>query len=92
MDLYKYAMWFSPYVSSELVADCFEMAREARTLDMQASPYDMSQFGLVPIRVESPDGRAEYVVRQRQLMNAAAPLRARLLEQLVRLHQALTVG
>lgn len=86
MDLYKYAMWFSPYIGSDLVADCFELARAARTLDMQASPYDVSQFDLVPIRVETPEGRLEYASRQREIMHAAQPLRSRLLSQLRSLH------
>jgi hypothetical protein len=92
MDLYKYAMWFSPYVNSELVADCFELARTARTLDMQASPYDVSQFGLEPIRVENPEGRLEYASRQRELMNAALPLRDRLLTSLTGLREAINVS
>jgi len=89
MDLYKYAMWFSPYVNSELVADCFELARTARTLDMQASPYDVSQFGLEPIRVENPEGRLEYATRQRELMQQATPLRMRLISTLLAMHGAL---
>ncbi|MEY4137281.1 MAG: hypothetical protein RL205_1409 [Actinomycetota bacterium] len=90
MDLYKYAMWFSPYVGSELVADCFELARTARTLDMQASPYDVSHFGLEPVRVETPEGRLEYATRQRELMTQAQPLRARVLGHLSGLRQAFT--
>ena len=82
MDLYKYSMWFSPYVRSELVADCFELARSARTLDMQASPYDVSMFELEPIRVETPEGRLEYATRQRGVMEEAEPLRSRLLAKL----------
>jgi len=82
MDLYKYAMWFSPYVCSDLIADAFELARSARTLDMQASPYDVSQFGLEPIRVEMPEGRAEYARRQREVMDQAEPLRRELLSAL----------
>ncbi len=82
MDLYKYAMWFTPYVSSELIADCFELARSARTLDMQASPYDVSHFGLEPIRVETAEGRMEYARHQRAVMEAAQPLRGRLLTTL----------
>jgi hypothetical protein len=92
MDLYKYAMWFSPYVNSELVADCFELARTARTLDMQASPYDVSQFGLEPIRVENSEGRLDYASRQRELMNAALPLRDRLLTSLTGLREAINVS
>ena len=90
MDLYKYSMWFSPYVSSDLIADCFELARSARTLDMQASPYDVSQFGLEPIRVEIPEGRLEYARRQREIMERSAPLRDRLLVSLHLIQNMLT--
>jgi hypothetical protein len=79
MDLYKYAMWFQPMVGSELAADCFALARQARALDMQASPYDVAPLGLEPIRVETADGRAQYVQRQRALIGSTAPLRSRLL-------------
>ena len=90
MDLYKYSMWFSPYVSSDLIADSFELARSARTLDMQASPYDVSQFGLEPIKVEIPEGRSEYARRQREVMEQAAPLRDRLLVSLRLIQNMLT--
>ena len=78
MDLYKYAMWFQPFVGSDLVADCFEVARSARELDMRASPYDVSGLGLEPIRIETVDGRREYADAQRILMARTAPLRTRL--------------
>lgn len=90
MDLYKYAFWFSPLVSSELVADCFENARGARTLDMRASPYDVSGFGLQPIRVETAEGRREYAEEQQRLMTVTEPLRDRLLEALRGLQAAET--
>ena len=90
MDLYKYSMWFSPYVSSDLIADSFELARSARTLDMQASPYDVSQFGFEPIRVEIPEGRSEYARRQREIMERSAPLRDRLLVSLHLIQNMLT--
>lgn len=90
MDLYKYSMWFSPYVCSDLIADAFELARSARTLDMQASPYDVSQFGLEPIRVEMPEGRAEYARRQREVMEQAEPLRRELLGALNVLRNAIS--
>ncbi len=89
MDLYKYAFWFSPLVPSDLVMDCFENAARARELDMRASPYDVGQFGLAPIRVETPKGRQEYVVAQRAMMDQASQPRARLLEVLVGLRLAL---
>ena len=88
MDLYKYAFWFSPFVSSELVADCFELARDARSLDMAASPYDCTDLGLVPIRVETPAGRREYAAAPQGLMNRAEPIRTRLLAGLEALHRA----
>lgn len=85
MDLYKYAQWFHPYISSELTADCFELARQARELDMRASPYDVTEFGLEPIRVETLDGRREYAHEQRLLMERTAPLRVHLLAALTKL-------
>ncbi len=78
-DLYKYAFWFSPLVSSELVADCFENAIRARTLDMRASPYDMAAFGLESIQIQTPKGRRQYSDEQQRLMTVTEPLRARLL-------------
>lgn len=82
MDLYKWAMKSAPWVSAELAADCFELAREARTIDMRASPYDFSSVGLAPICIETPVGRAEYETAQRLLAKKAEPLRARLLAAL----------
>ncbi|MEH1014526.1 3-methyladenine DNA glycosylase [Micromonospora sp. CPCC 206060] len=82
MDLYKWAYKLSPLVPSELVADCFELAREIRTLDMRASPYDLAALGYPPVRIETVEGRAEYVAAQRTFAERAAPLRARLIAAL----------
>lgn len=82
MDLYKYAMWANPYLPSEFVADCFELAREARTLDMQASPYDLLDLGYEPILMETNEGRTEYIKRQQELHRKGKLLRAKLIEQL----------
>jgi hypothetical protein len=79
MDVYRWAYKLSPLVPSELVADCFALAREIRTLDMRASPYDLAALGLPPLAVETPDGRAEYVAHQRDVARRAAPLRDRLI-------------
>ncbi|MFG3557926.1 3-methyladenine DNA glycosylase [Micromonospora sp. NPDC047557] len=79
MDLYKWAYKLSPLVPSELVADCFELAREIRTLDMRASPYDLAALGHPPVRVETAEGRAEYAAAQRGFADRAAVLRDRLL-------------
>jgi hypothetical protein len=85
MDLYKWAYKLSPLVDSELVADCFALAREVRELDMRASPYDLSALGYEPVRVETPEGRAGYVRAQRDFATRAAPLRARLIDAIDRL-------
>ncbi|WP_435586607.1 3-methyladenine DNA glycosylase [Micromonospora aurantiaca (nom. illeg.)] len=84
MDLYKWAYKLSPLVPSELVADCFALAREIRALDMRASPYDLADLGYPPVRVETPEGRAEYATAQRGFAERAAALRARLLAALDR--------
>lgn len=82
MDLYKWATKLGPLVPGELLLDCFEHAKAARVLDMQASPYDLASLGYEPIRIETSDGRAEYVARQRELADSAQHLRNRLLEVL----------
>lgn len=89
MDLYKYAMWFQAWVGSDLVADCFDLAFTARSLDMAASPYDVLEFGIAPVQVETSEGRAEYARMQRLLMDEAQPLRLRLIDALVALRAAL---
>ena len=81
MDLYKWAYKLSPLVPSEVVADCFELAREIRTVDMRASPYDLTDLGYSPIRVETIEGRQEYVLAQRSFAERAAPLRSRLITE-----------
>lgn len=78
MDVYKYAFWFSPFVGSDLIMDCFENAVRIRELDMRASPYDMEPFGLAPVRVETAEGRREYADAQRELMEHTNPLREQL--------------
>jgi hypothetical protein len=79
MDLYKWAGKLAPLVPAELVADCFELARDIRELDMRASPYDLASLGFAPVKIETPEGRAEYERAQRAFAERARPLRARLL-------------
>ncbi|TKR26525.1 3-methyladenine DNA glycosylase [Cellulomonas hominis] len=78
MDLYKWALKLRPAVPGDLLLDAFALAREIRTVDMQASPYDVSSYGLDPIAIETPDGKGEYVRRQREFAAASQALRARL--------------
>jgi hypothetical protein len=80
MDLYKYAYKLTPYVASELVADCFALARDVRELDMRAGPYDLTSFGYPPVPIETPAGRAEYASAQRAFAERGRPLRLRLIE------------
>jgi hypothetical protein len=85
MDLYKHAYRLSPMVASELVAECFALARDIRALDMRASPYDLGDLGYPPVRVETPEGKQEYVAAQRAFAERGAPLRARLVAECGRL-------
>jgi hypothetical protein len=85
MDLYKHAFRLSPLVASELVADCFELAHDIRVLDMRASPYDLSDLGYQPVRIETAEGKQEYVAAQRTFADRGAPLRRRLAEECERL-------
>ncbi|NNG39392.1 3-methyladenine DNA glycosylase [Flexivirga sp. ID2601S] len=79
MDLYKWAYKLTPALPSELVADCFELARDVRTLDMRASPYDLRELGYLPVPIETPEGKAEYVRQQRAFTDRGQALRARLI-------------
>lgn len=79
MDLYKWAYKLSPATPGDLLLDCFELARRLRELDMRASPYDLRDWGLAPVRIETPEGKAEYVAAQRRLRDRADALRRRLL-------------
>jgi hypothetical protein len=80
MDLYKWAYKLLPATPAELLGDCFALAAEVRELDMRASPYDLADRGYEPVRIETPEGRAEYVRAQQFFVERAAPLRTRLLE------------
>ncbi|WP_084105427.1 3-methyladenine DNA glycosylase [Demequina sp. NBRC 110056] len=80
MDLYKWCLKLGPAVPGDLLLDCFELALDVRRVDMQASPYDVSSYGLAAIPVETPEGKSEYAARQRAFTRRAAPLRERLIE------------
>jgi hypothetical protein len=90
MDLYKHAFRLSPMIRSELVADCFELAREIRVLDMRASPYDLSGLGLSPVAIETVEGKQEYTAAQRGFVERGRPLRQRLLSECERLLAAVS--
>jgi hypothetical protein len=84
MDLYKHAFRLSPLVPSELVADCFELARDIRILDMRAAPYDLTGLGVEPLRIETAEGKQAYAAAQSQFAELGQELRHRLLAQCAR--------
>jgi hypothetical protein len=86
MDLYKHAFRLSPMVPSDLVADCFELARDIRVLDMRAAPYDFTGLLLdhhgrewTPVTIETAEGKRQYADAQRGFTERAAPVRERLI-------------
>lgn len=79
MDVYKWAIKLGPLVPGELLLDAFELARDIRELDMRASPYDLTAWGLSAVRIETTDGKAEYVRQQRGFADRANALRRAIL-------------
>lgn len=79
MDLYKWAFKFYPWISSELIREAFFLAVEARRIDMQASPYDVSEFGLEPIKIETEEGRKIYLEQQMKIYKSCQPVREKLI-------------
>lgn len=52
---------------------------------MRASPYDLAKLGCVPIKIETPEGRADYERHQRDFSDRSQPLRASLIALCARL-------
>lgn len=92
MDLYKFAGKLMPLTPSDLLLDCYELARDIRELDMRASAYDLTGWGHEPVAVETPAGKATYVAMQRQFAGRAQVLRERLLEVIRRAGGAAAPG
>jgi len=80
MDIYKWAYKLYPWISSELIREAFFLALEARTIDMKASPYELSQYGLEPIRIETEAGRKEYLNHQSAIWKKGKPVRQTLID------------
>ncbi|SDO78679.1 hypothetical protein SAMN04487848_2110 [Microbacterium sp. ru370.1] len=80
MDVYKWAVKLGPLTPGAILLDAFELARDIRTLDMEASPYDLTDWGYGAVAIETPEGKAEYVTRQRALSARGQELRRRLLD------------
>lgn len=82
MDLYKWAYKLGPLVAGDKWLDMFELARDIRQLDMEASAYDCRSLGLGVVAIETPEGKAEYVTRQRALSDRGVPYRRYLIDVL----------
>jgi hypothetical protein len=80
MDLYKWCLKLGPAVPGDVLLDAFELARDIRWTDMAASPYDVSEYGVAAVEIETPHGKAEYVRRQREYARRSNDLRLRLIE------------
>jgi hypothetical protein len=83
MDLYKWCYKAKPIIDSDLMLRCFNLAKEIRTLDMRAAPYELSAWGLTPVPIETTEGRAEYARQQREFSERSNVLRLELRDKLV---------
>lgn len=81
MDLYKWAFKLYPWISGDLLRETFFNAVEARKADMQASPYDATEFGLEPIKIETEAGRKVYLERQMEIFENSQPIRKKVIEE-----------
>lgn len=81
MDLYKWAFKLYPWISGNTLREAFKLAVEARFIDMQASPYDLRNRGLEPIKIETKEGRLEYLNRQKEIYRKSVPVRDRLIKE-----------
>lgn len=85
MDLYKWAFKMYPWIGSDLIRTAFELALEARFVDMKASPYDLRERGLEPIKIETEEGRMEYMRLQKKIFEKSQPIRKKLIREYRRL-------
>jgi hypothetical protein len=79
MDLLKMTLKLQPFVDAALLAKVLELSLHARRLDVAASPYDASAYGIAAIPIETLQGRAQYRQEQKHLVRQAQPLRRALL-------------
>jgi len=79
MDLYKWSSKLWPWIGSDFLAKCFFLALDCRELDMRASPYDLKEYGYLPIPIETEEGRKDYQKSQQSLTEKSQILRRELL-------------
>lgn len=80
MDLYSWVAAMEAGAPGALLVDTLIAAFDAREFDMRSSPYDLSDWGLDPIPVETAEGRAQFVAFQKQWMQRTQVLRRRFLD------------
>lgn len=80
MDLYKWSFKMYPWISSNIIRRAFELAVETRVMDMKASPYDLRDRGLEPIKIETDEGRKKYMKKQQAIFEKSQPVRRQLIE------------
>jgi hypothetical protein len=81
LDLFKWAIKLFPLISSSIIGDALEVALEARTLDVAASPYDAGIYTRGwKVKVEEEEGRREYKTRQMEIMGKSGEVRDRLIK------------
>lgn len=80
MDLYRWAFKMYPWIGSDLIRKAFMLALETRTIDMKASPYDLRDRGLEPIKIETEVGRLKYVQEQKKIFKRSIAIRKQLIE------------
>lgn len=81
MDLYKWAFKMYPWISSDTIREAFKLAVETRVIDMKASPYDLRERGLEPIKIETEEGRREYMQKQKSIFAKSKPIRQQLISE-----------
>jgi hypothetical protein len=79
MDLLKLALKLEPFCDAALLQRVLHVALQARSLDVAASPYNATMYGVGIVPIESEEGRLEYRTRQADLMHQAEPVRQELL-------------
>ncbi len=80
MDLYKFGYKIAPFIPSNLLSRLFILAKNARLIDMKASPYDLSEYDVKPLKLETSDGVEQYVSEQKKIHDESVPLRKELIE------------
>ena len=85
IDLYKWAHKLYPWIGSDIILEAFELACEARTIDMQAGPYDLVSHGLEPIKIETEAGRLEYTRAQEAIFEKGKPVREKVIKEITKI-------